>query len=101
MAIWFDRHLCGLMLGKPSVGKMVVKLNYIQGAPFEHALKGKIVPIAMLYAESYAAALGAQWIGIQDPLNEVSLLDYYRALGFTEPDPFDPRNSALFKRLDG
>lgn len=101
LAVWFDGLLCGLMLGKPSVGKLVVKLNYIQSAPFDHALKGRIVPIAMLYAEAYAAALDAQWIGIQDPLDEESLLDYYRTLGFTEPDPFDPRNNALFKRLDG
>lgn len=99
LAIWLDGSLCGLMLGKPSVGKLVVKLNYIQGAPVEHDLKGRVVPIAILYAEHYASMLGAEWLGIQDPLDEPDLLDYYRALGFTEPDPFDPRNNALFKKL--
>lgn len=99
LAIWLDENLCGLMLGKPSTSKMVMKLNYIQGAPYEHSLKGYVVPIAILYAELYASALAVRWLGIQDPLEEPALIDYYHRLGFTRPDPFDPRNNALFKAL--
>lgn len=87
------------MLGKPSTSKMVIKLNFIQGAPYEHSLKGYVVPIAILYAELYASALDVRWLGIQDPLEEPALIDYYHRLGFTRSDPFDPRNNALFKAL--
>ena len=31
LAIWHDDELCGLMAGKASDGKLVMKINYIQG----------------------------------------------------------------------
>ncbi|MGR5287069.1 hypothetical protein ACP3V5_17265 [Vibrio maritimus] len=99
LAVWHDQELCGLMIGKASDGKLVVKINFIQGGQAENPLKGYIVPIASHCAELFAVAIEANWIGIQDPIDDISLLNYYRDLGFDEPDPFDPRNNALFKRI--
>lgn len=99
LAIWHDDELCGLMLGKASDGKLVVKINYVQGGEADNPLKGYIVPIASRCAELFAVAIEADWIGIQDPIDDDELLEYYRELGFDEDDPFDPRNNALFKRV--
>jgi hypothetical protein len=97
LAIWYDDELCGLMLGKASEGKLVVKINYVEGAPEEHPLKGYIVPIAARCAELFAVAIEANWVGIQDPFEGVR--DYYQELGFDQLDPFDPRNNAMFKAI--
>ncbi|GAD89969.1 hypothetical protein VHA01S_030_00440 [Vibrio halioticoli NBRC 102217] len=99
LAVWYDNELCGLMIGKASDGKLVVKISYIQGGQAENPLKGFIVPIASRCAELFAVAVEADWIGIQDPIDDEDLLNYYRELGFNERDPFDPRNNALFKRV--
>ena len=97
LAVWHNKELCGLMIGKASDGKLVVKINYIQGGQAENPLKGFIVPIASRSAELFAVA--ADWIAIQDPIDDEDLLNYYGQLGFNERDPFDPRNNALFKRV--
>ncbi|WCE31326.1 hypothetical protein [Vibrio sp. SCSIO 43137] len=99
VAVWYDNQLCGLMLGKASEGRLVVKINYMQGNGLKNPIKGHIVPISSRCAELFAIAIEADWIGIQDPLDEDELLKYYRELGFDQPDPFDPRNKALFKRI--
>ncbi|MBU0914658.1 MAG: hypothetical protein KKF22_19180 [Gammaproteobacteria bacterium] len=100
LAIWFDESLCGLMIGKASRGKLVVKINYLQGLPIDHPLKGVILPIAARCAEHFAAAIEAKWVAIQDPMEEPGLLDYYRDLGFDQTDPFDHLNNALFKLVE-
>lgn len=100
LAIWHNQELCGLMLGKASDGKLVVKINYVQGGNFNNPMKGYIVPIATRYAELFANAIGSEWVGIQDPLDEVELIEYYKKLGFDQSDPFDHRNNALYKRLE-
>ncbi|MFM5659927.1 hypothetical protein [Aeromonas veronii] len=98
LAIWNGDELCGLMLGKASHGRLVVKVNYLQGSTSpEHALKGWIAAISTRCAELFAGAIGAEWVAIQEPL--AGLIDHYGDLGFTNADPFDPRSSALFKRL--
>lgn len=99
LAVWHGEELCGLMIGKASDGKLVVKINYIQGGELENPLTGFIVPIASRCAELFAVAIEADWIGIQDPIDDDDLLNYYRELGFNKSDPFDPRNNALFKRV--
>lgn len=100
LAVWLDEELCGLMIGKASEGKLVVKINYIQAGEPNHPLKGYIVPIASRCAELFAIAIEAKWIGIQDPLDDEDLLAYYRELGFDSEDPFDHKNNAIFKRVD-
>ncbi|MFV7771627.1 hypothetical protein [Shewanella marisflavi] len=100
LAIWFNDELCGLMAGKASEGRLVFKLNYMQGGRPQHPLKGQIVPIASRCAELFAIAIAADWIAIQDPMDNDELLEYYRDLGFNKRDPFDPRNNALFKPVE-
>ncbi|MFA1563037.1 hypothetical protein [Aliivibrio fischeri] len=99
LAVWHGDELCGLMIGKASDGKLVVKINYIQGGEVNNPLKGYIVPISSRCAELFAVAIEAEWIGIQDPIDDEDLLNYYQELGFNETDPFDPRNNALFKHI--
>lgn len=99
LAVWYGDQLCGLMLGKASEGKLVVKINYVQGGESGNPMKGFVVPIASRCAELFAVAIEADWVGIQDPIDEDDLINYYRELGFDERDPFDPRNNALFKRV--
>lgn len=99
LAIWHEEQLCGLMLGKASRGRLVVKINFLQGGGSDSPLKGYVLPIATRCAELYAAALNAEWVGVQDPLDSDELIEYYRTIGFVEDDPFDPRNNALFKRV--
>lgn len=99
LAIWYDNELCGLMLGKASDGKLVFKINYLQGGEEGHPLENSILPIASRCAELFAASIHADWIAIQDPIDREGLINYYREQGFTEDDPFDPRNNALFKRV--
>ncbi len=100
LAIWYNDQLCGLMIGKASKGRLVFKLNYIQGVGQEHPLKGQIVPIASRCAELFAISIEADWIAIQDPNDNDELLDYYREFGFNMRDPFDPRNNALFRPVE-
>ncbi|ENN99317.1 MULTISPECIES: hypothetical protein [Pseudoalteromonas] len=100
LAIWYKKELCGLMIGKASDGKLVVKINFIQGGEKDNQLKGFVVPIATRYAELFAVAIEANWIGIQDPIENIDLITYYRELGFDEKDHFDPRNKALLKRVE-
>lgn len=99
LAIWNGDELCGLMLGKASEGRLVVKVNYLQGSTLPtHALKGWVADIATRCAELFAKAIGSDWVAIQEP--EEGLIEYYESLGFTDDDPFDYRNQALYKRLD-
>lgn len=99
VAIWHGDDLCGLMLGKVSEGKLVVKMNFIQGSTHDdHPLRGAVVAISSRCAEYYASAMGIRYVGIQDPFDE--LIDFYRQLGFIEPDIFDPRNNALIKVIE-
>ena len=62
-------------------------------------MKGYIVPISSHCAELFAVAISAEWIGIQDPLEDDELIAYYKKQGFDQKDPFDPRNNALFKHI--
>lgn len=98
LAIWNGDELCGLMLGKASEGRLVVKVNFLQGSTSpHHALKGWIAAISTRCAELFAEAIGAEWVAIQEPME--GLIEYYGDLGFTDRDPFDPRSNSLFKRL--
>jgi hypothetical protein len=68
LAIWNGDELCGLMLGKASEGRLVVKVNYLQGSTLPtHALRGWITDIATRCAELFARAIDADWVAIQEP----------------------------------
>ena len=99
LAIYFGDHLCGLMYGKMSDAKdrtqRICKINYIQAAHPNNPLKGLVLEISEIYANTYAGLCGALGVAIQDPLP--GAIELYHNLGYTENDPFDPANSCLFK----
>ncbi|MGF1850892.1 hypothetical protein L4C44_03255 [Vibrio satsumensis] len=97
LAIWYDDHLCALMLGKVSRRKLTLKITYLQGAYNIDQLIGLRMAIATTYAEAYASALDIAWVGVQDPYEGAEQL--YRDNGFVESDPFDLNNDALFKNI--
>ncbi len=99
MAIWADEILTGLALGKVSAGKLVVRVNFLEAnGDKAHPLKGLVFPIVDTWLEQYAVALGAEYIGVQEPYEGVK--DYYRQFGYEDSDPFDPRNNAMVRRVE-
>lgn len=99
LAIWFGPELCGLMLGKASKGRLVVKVNFLQGSTDDnHPLKGRVATISIRCAELFADAIEAEWVGIENPAE--GLIEHYEKLGFDKKDPYDPRSPALYRKLE-
>lgn len=83
LAIWYAKaQLCGLSIGKPTYAGPRLRLDIIEGAPWQHPLKGKVVELTVLAARTYAASLGADQIRIMRPVN-AEVIRYYEAHGFT------------------
>jgi hypothetical protein len=98
VAIWHNSHLCGLMLGKVSKGKLVVTINYMHGAVDDsHPLRGRLGEIFIRCAELFAIAIDAQWLAIDQPIP--ALIEHYKSFGFVAPSPFNAKSSAIFRRL--
>jgi len=82
LAIWYaDAQLCGLSLGKPTYTGSRLRLDVIEGAPWNHPLKSKIVEITISTAEVYADLIGADQIRIMRPVNS-QVIRYYEKFGF-------------------
>jgi hypothetical protein len=87
LAIWSDRRLCGLAVGRVSDRdreglRATLAIDYVEGAhDRDHPLRGKIVWLATTAAEAYGRALGAQWLRLMQPLPHI--LHLYTRLGFT------------------
>lgn len=97
LAIWLDDDLCAVMLGKPSKGRLTLKVDYLEGNYHSTALTGMRMHIALLYAEAYATALNIKWVGIQSPYS--SAIPLYEEEGYIKKDPFNKKNDAIFKQL--
>lgn len=97
MALWSGNTLCGLALGKPSDGKLIVRVGYVEGAPEDHELQGNVFKIVDAYLEAYALALDIPYVSLQGPLSEV--IPHYESFGYTLEDPFDPRNYAMTRSV--
>lgn len=83
LAIWYaNAQLCGLSIGKPTYSGSSMRLDVIEGAPWEHPLKRQIVGITIATAQSYADIIGAEQIRIMRPVNEL-VTRYYQEFGFT------------------
>lgn len=99
MAVWVEGELCGMALGKVSAGKLIVRVNFVQGSTVEnHPLKGRVFTVVDAYLEQYAVALGVGYIGVQDPYEGVK--PYYAQFGYEDSDPFDPRNNAMVRAVE-
>lgn len=95
LAIWQEGTLCGLMLGKTSKRKTIVYVLGVEGAPYQHPLKGKIIPIAIEVAEAYATLLDAKQVRIVKP--DPALIENYGKLGYTHRSGFF--SSYMLKQL--
>lgn len=83
LAIWFAKaQLCGLSIGKPTYSGSKLRLDFIEGAPGKHPLKGKVVELTIAAAEAYADSIGAEQIRIMRPVN-AEVIRYYEKHGFT------------------
>ncbi|MCG6360452.1 hypothetical protein K6U58_17970 [Vibrio fluvialis] len=96
-AIWYDNHLCALLLGKCSRNKYIARISYLQGNFDDTYLKGLRTHIATRFLEVFAAANKIQWVGIQAPYH--GAVPLYTLRGYVLQDPFDHRNDALCKKL--
>jgi hypothetical protein len=87
LAIWSDRRLCGLAVGRASGrdrnGKRTaLAVDYIEGAHDpHHPLRGMIVLLATSAAEAYGRAIGARSLRLMQPLPHI--LHLYTRLGFS------------------
>lgn len=95
LAIWQEGALCGLMIGKTSKRKTILYVLGIEGAPYQHPLKGKIIPLSVEVAEAYAVVIGAKQVRIDRPAP--SLIEKYEKLGYTYRSGF--LSSYMLKQL--
>ncbi|HEY0015967.1 MAG TPA: hypothetical protein VGC13_06595 [Longimicrobium sp.] len=86
LAIWSDRILCGLAVGRvsdrdPAGLRHAVSIDFIESAHDpHHPLHGNIAVLATSAADAYGHALGARWLRLIQPLPGVVTL--YTNLGF-------------------
>lgn len=83
IAFWWDGVLCGLAYGK--AGADWLAINYLEGCPEPHSLKGRILPLAVAALEAQALAQNLPETRLIDPFEEVE--DRYSARGYARVAP--------------
>lgn len=78
MAIWLGDELCGFASGE--LASNSVRLDFIEGFPGRHALKGKIIPIALTVCDAYADQMDREHLRITGVSAE--LVPIYERFGF-------------------
>jgi hypothetical protein len=86
LAIWQEKHLCGLMVGNTSKQKNILYVQGIEGAPYKHPLKGEVIPLCIEVAESYAKSIGCTELRIINP--EPAVMPLYAELGYNKVSNF-------------
>jgi hypothetical protein len=100
LAIWYNRALCGLSLGRPSFRGTRVRLDFVERVPGENPLAGRVVPVALTAYEIYARLIGASQVRIMDPLR--GLVDYYSSFNYVYVEGSGSRHKPayLYKTLE-
>lgn len=80
-AIWSKGDLCGLAMGRVSPARTEVSVNFIQGAPHEHALRGDILRITVEVAVMLGKFYGSNIVRFTEPIPRVQQM--LAPLGFT------------------
>jgi hypothetical protein len=87
IALWNGADLCGLALGHASRARLngsrhTVTLTHVERRPEPPAvaLRGHVIPLAVIVAENYGLAIGARRLRLRAPAQ--SLLGYYERAGF-------------------
>lgn len=81
LSIWKSNILCGLSIGRPSYHGTRLRLDFAERAPSNCPIRGYVMQLILLGAESYALNIGAEEVRIMHPLNE-RLVNYYNRLGY-------------------
>jgi len=84
VAVWRDRRLCGLALGRPAPSATHVSLYYIERDPDPaNPLRGDFAAVVVAALASYGIVLGKTEMRLVNPLP--ALVPYYcsAAMGFT------------------
>ena len=81
LAIWCGAQLCGLAVGRPSKARRRLTIAVLEGAPYPHPLRGKILDLVLITAEVYGRSLGSQLLRLEQPIKP--MLAVYQRRGFT------------------
>lgn len=79
VAVWHGNNLCGLASGRLTASR-AVRVDYIEGYPEQHALKGIIIPAVLTCAEAYRIVIGARELKLYDV--HPPLIPVYGKFGF-------------------
>jgi len=79
-AFWVDGILCGLMVCRVSKRRINLSVRFIEGAPYQHPLRGQLLQVAIIQAEIFASVIGATTVAIIKPFPEVA--ERYIKLGY-------------------
>lgn len=79
VAITVAGQLCGLCVGSPTRGKLILKVKVLEGLSVGNPLKGNIVLIALFAAHAYAHLLGSIEVWLCNPVNETMVKRYQLA----------------------
>lgn len=86
LAIWYGETLCGLASGKLTNSK-VVRIDYVEGSPNPHPLKGKIIPIVLTCGEAYRILVGSKELRLYRVIQP--LIPVYEKYGFELAPEYD------------
>lgn len=92
LAIWSGSQLCGLALGKFSPACRVLQMNFVEGAPYAHPLKGHVLEIAVEHGIVLGTAYGSSVFRVTRPASHVqaALASYPVPFSFVAHDPSVP-----------
>jgi len=80
-AIWSDGNLCGLAIGRVSPARTAISVNFVQGAPYAHALRGDILSITVDVALMLGKFYDSTIVRFTEPVPRVR--DMLALRGFT------------------
>lgn len=99
LAIWVDKTLCGLVLGRISDRHVVATIHFIESSPATTPLSHQIAPIATRYLDILATVAGCQEVAIERPVD--GLVEFYQELGYDRATIKGQRVLRLKKSLKG
>lgn len=90
--------LCGLSIGKPTWAGEKMRIDVIEGAPYNHPLKSNIVSVTVVAFTAYAKLIGADQIRIMEPIND-GVTALYERHGFISQKGKGKIKNHLWKNL--
>jgi hypothetical protein len=72
LSIWSGSTLCGLAIGRFSRAETILQLNYVEGSPAPHPLRGEVLYLAVTYGIFLATAYGSTTFRATNPAAHVT-----------------------------